>query len=201
MYKKQMLLQKIVCMMALIASALVFVSSLGLSTDLYDALSKAVYYPGTEYEYTSVTGATVYYNMFDFNSAFTVVAIGLILVNLVLFITNTHSRRKYYIGNYIATGLSAVASVGVSIWCLPQIAAFKERFRTEVNFEELEAFSKDWGTLYIGPDDTFWFDICYFVFGLLLLTAVLLVVNCVLKMQVMKAEQQAIGSRKEDLLK
>ena len=97
MYRKQMIFQKIVCFMALIMAALVFMSSLGLSTDLYDALSKAVMYPGTEWEYTSVPGATVYYEMFDFNSAFTVGSIVLILVTLILFITNTHSRRKFYI--------------------------------------------------------------------------------------------------------
>ena len=198
MYRKQMLMQKIVCMMTLIVSALVFVSALGLSTDLYDAFSKAVMYPGTEWEYSSVPGATVYYEMFEFNSAFTRVAIGLILVNLVLFLTNTHSRRKYYIGNYIATGLSVAASIGVAVWCIPQIAQYKSRFINEVDFEALETFSKDWGTLYIGPNDTFWFDICYFVFGLLLLTAVLLVVNCVLKMKVMKGEQSAIGSGKDE---
>lgn len=184
-------------MMMLIASALVFVSALGLSTDLYDALSKAVMYPGTEWEYSSVPGATVYYDMFGFNTAFTRVAIGLILVSLVLFLTNTHSRRKYYIGNYIATGLSAAAAIGVSVWCIPQIADYKSQFINNVDFEALKAFSKDWGTLYIGPGDTFWFDICYFVFGFLLLSAVLLVVNCVLKVNVMKAEQAAIGSGKE----
>ena len=198
MYKKQMLMQKIVCMMTLIASALVFVSALGLSTDLYDAFSKAVLYPGTEWEYVSVTGATVYYDMFPFNSAFTKVGIGLILVNLILFLTNTHSRRKYYIGNYIATGLSAAAAIGVSVWSIPQIMSYKEQFRSTVDFEALKAFSKDWGSLYIGPDDTFWFDICFVILGILLLSAVLLVVNCFFKNTVMKAEQRAIGSGKEE---
>ncbi|MBO6302304.1 MAG: hypothetical protein J6N15_07705 [Ruminiclostridium sp.] len=197
MYKKQMLMQKIVCMASLVASALMFVSALGLSTDLYDALSKAVMYPGTEWEYSSVPGATVYYEMFGFNSAFTKVSIGLILINVVLFLTNTHSRRKYYIGNYIATGLSAAAAVAASVWCIPQLNSYKEQFRTSVDFEALEAFSKDWGTLYIGPDDTFWFDICYFVIGILLLTAALLIVNCIFKNVVMKAEQSAVGSGKE----
>ncbi|MCR4780730.1 MAG: hypothetical protein K5876_06515 [Ruminiclostridium sp.] len=197
MYKKQMLMQKIVCMMTLIASALVFVSSLGLSTDLYDALSKTILYPDYDLDYTSVTGSRVYYDMFGFNSAFTRVSIGLILVNLILFLTNTHSRRKYYIGNYIATGLSAAAAVGVSVWCIPQILSYKAQFQNNVDFEALEAFSKDWGTIYIGPGDTFWFDISCVVFGFLLLTAVLLVVNCVFKVTVMKAEQRAIGSGKE----
>lgn len=192
-----MLMQRIVCMMTLIASALVFVSSLGLSTDLYDALSKTILYPDYDLDYTSVTGSRVYYDMFGFNSDFTRVGIALILVNLILFLTNTHSRRKYYIGNYIATGLSFAAAVGVSIWCLPQIASYKSQFRNNVNFEELQAFSKDWGTLYIGPDDTFWFDICFVVFGILLLSAVLLVLNCVFKVMVMKAEERALGSGKE----
>lgn len=196
MYKKQMIFQKIVCMMALIMAALVFVSSLGLSTDLYDALSKTILYPDYDLDYTSVTGSRVYYDMFGFNSDFTKVSIVLIIITLALFFTNTHSRRKYYIGNYIATGLVVCAQIAMAIWCLPQIANYKSQFQNNVNFEELEAFAKDWGTLYIGPNDTFFFDICYLVFGLLLVASCLLIVNLVLKITVMKAEQEALGSGK-----
>ena len=38
MYKRQMKLQKILCLLAIAASALVFIYSLGLMTDLYDSL-------------------------------------------------------------------------------------------------------------------------------------------------------------------
>ncbi len=183
-------------MAALIAAALVFVSSLGLSTDLYDALSRTILYPDYDLETTSVPGSRVYYDMFGFNSAFTKASIVLIVINLLLFITNTHTRRKYYIGNFAATGLSAAASVGVSAWCIPQIVNYKSRFQNEVDFAALEAFSKDWGTLYIGPDDTFWFDITYVVFGFLLLTACLLIVNLIFKLKVMKTEQEALGKGK-----
>ena len=196
MYKKQMIFQKIVCMMSLIMAALVFVSSLGISTDLYDALSKTILYPDYDLDYTSVTGSRVYYDMFGFNSDFTKVSIVLILITLALFFTNSHSRRKYYIGNYIATGLVVAADIAVSAWCIPQIASYKQQFQNNVNFEELEVFAKDWGTLYIGPDETFWFDICFVIFGLLLLVAALLVVNVFFKAAVMKAEQKAIGSGK-----
>ncbi len=178
--------------MALIMAALVFVSSLGLSTDLYDALSKTILYPDYDLDYSSVTGSRVYYDMFGFNSAFTTTSIVLIVVTLTLFVTNTHSRRKYYIGNYIATGLAVAAEIAMAIWCIPQIASYKSQFQNNVNFEELEAFSKDWGTLYIGPDDTFWFDICYVIFGILILVA-----NICFKSAVMKAEREAIGTRKE----
>ena len=183
-------------MAALIAAALVVVGSLGLSTDLYDALSRTILYPDYDLEATSVPGSRVYYDMFGFNSAFTKASILLIVVNLSLFITNTHTRRKYYIGNYISVGLSAAASAAISAWCIPQIMNYKSRFQNEVDFKALKAFSKDWGTLYIGPEDTFWFDINFVLFGFLLFTAVLLVINAVLKSKLMKAERSAIGSGK-----
>ena len=196
MYKKQMAFQKIVCMLTLIAAALTFVYSLGISTDLYDALSKTILYPDYDLDYTSVAGSRVYYDMFEFNSAFTKVSIGLIIVTLILFITNTQARRKYYIGNYIAVGLSTVANILMTIWCIPQIMDYKAQYQNNVDFEALKAFSEDWGTIYIGPEDTFWFDVSYVVFGFLMLSSCLLIVNVIWKVIMMKAEKSAIGSRK-----
>ena len=197
MYKKQMAYQKIVCMMLLIAAALIFVYSLGISTDLYDALARTILYPDYDLDYTSVAGSRVYYDMFEFNKLFTKVAIGLILVTVVLFITNTHSRRKYYIGNYIAVGLSTLANIGISVWCIPQILDYKKQYQNNVDFEALKTFSKDWGTLYIGPEDTFWFDVSFLVFGILLFTSLLLILNLVWKIIMMNAEQNAIGRKKD----
>ena len=197
MYKNQMTFQKIVCVLVLIASALVFVYSLGISTDLYDALARTILYPDYDLDMTSVAGSRVYYDMYEFNSLFTKVSIGLIIVTLILFVTNTHARRKYYIGNYIAVGLSTAANIAVSLWCIPQIMDYKAQYQNNVDFEALKTFSKDWGTLYIGPEDTFWFDVSYFVFGILLLTSCLLIINVILKVIVMKAEKNAIGSRKD----
>lgn len=199
MYKKQMTYQKIVCILALIASALVFFGSLGLSTDLYDALSRTILYPDYDLDATSVPGSRVYYDMFGFNSAFTKASIGLILITLILFITNTHTRRKYYIGNYIAVGLTAAAAIGISVWSIPQIAGFKSRFQNEVDFEALKVYAKDWGTLYIGREDTFWFDLNYVILGILLLTTVLLILNVWFKTVVMKAEKRAVGCRKDEI--
>ena len=183
-------------MLALIAAALVFVGSLGLSTDLYDALSRTILYPDYDLDYTSVAGSRVYYDMFGFNSDFTKVSIVLIIITLALFFTNSHTRRKYYIGNYIATGLVVASEIAVSVWCIPQIASYKATFQNNVDFEALEAFSKDWGTLYIGPNDTFWFDLCYWIFGLLIVTACLLIVNVRFKAIVMKGEKEALASGK-----
>ena len=196
MYKKQMAYQKIVCMLLLIAAALIFVYSLGISTDLYDALARTILYPDYDLDYTSVAGSRVYYDMFGFNSAFTKASIGLILVTLLLFITNTHARRKYYIGNYIAVGLSTVANILITLWCIPQIMDYKAQYQNNVDFEALKEFSESWGTIYIGPEDTFWFDVSYAVFGFLLLASCLLIINVIWKVIMMKAEKSAIGSRK-----
>ena len=103
MYKKQMTFQRIVCFALLIGAALVFVYSLGLMTDLYDALYTTIR-SANNLDRTTVTGSRLYYDMQGFNKTFTGVSIAMILVTLTLFITNTHSRRRYYIGNFITTG-------------------------------------------------------------------------------------------------
>ena len=106
MYKKQLTVQKILCLAAIIVSAVVFLYALGIMTDLYDALYDTMRNPNDVFQ-TDVPGSIVYYNMQDFNNYFLKYSIGLILLAVLLFITNTHVRRKYYIGNYVATGLFA----------------------------------------------------------------------------------------------
>ena len=51
-----------------------------------------------------------------------------------------------------------------------------------------------WGTLY--TESTFWFDIHYLVFALLLIVAALLVANAVWKTRLMKEEQQLLRGGK-----
>lgn len=193
MYKKQLIFQKIVCFAMLAAAALVFLYSLGIMTDLYDSLYSTMRNPD-DYTETTVAGSVIYYDMQPFNTTFTNISIGLILVTLILFLTNTHSRRKYYIGNYIATGLSVVCNIGVSVWALSEISAYKAQY-LQIDFEALKAHSELWKTYY--TDSTFWFDVSYLVFGIVLLLTVLLVVNLVLKVLMMKEEKRLIGTGKE----
>ena len=193
MYKKQMVFQRIVCMAVLVASALVFIYSLGLLTDLYDSLYSTIRDPAN-LEMTSVEGSRIFYDMQSFNSELTKVGIGLILVSLVLFLMNTHSRRKYYIGNFIAVALSVVCNVAVTVWAVMQISAYRAKF-LQMDFEALKAHAEKRKTLY--TESTFWFDAGYIVFGILMIATVLLVVNLILKLNVMKDEKRLIGSRKE----
>ena len=202
MYKKQMIFQQVICFVVLIASALVFIYSLGFMTDIYDSLGTAIDLDLSEYNdegeiveyYEHVKGAVIYYDMQEFNSQLTLVGIGLILVSLVLFILCTHSRRKYYVGNFVSVGLSVAACCGAAVWALPIIEKYKQQFLTTVDFEGMKVYSEKWGRLY--TDSTFWFDAGYIVFAILAVANVLLVVNLVLKLILMKEEQHTIGSRK-----
>ena len=193
MYKKQVALQKILCIGLLIVCALVFVYSLGIMTDLYDALYNTIRSP-EKLDKTTVTGSRIYYDMQGFNRDFLHASIAMLVLCLLLFITNTHSRRKYYIGNYAAVGLLSVAGVAFAVWTHGQIEAFKAQF-LQINFEELAAHAAKKKSLY--TESTFWFDIHYVIFGLLLLGIGLLIANVVWKRKLMKEEQALIAQGKE----
>lgn len=195
MYKRQMIFQRIICMAVLVTSALVFLYSLGLMTDLYDSLVAApTIRDPRNLEGTTVAGARIYYDMQDFNRNLTKVGIGLILVSLVLFIMNTHSRRKYYVGNYFAVALCAVCNTVAAVWGIMEVSVYRAQF-LQIDFEALKAHSERWKSLY--TESTFWFDAGYVIFGILILVTVLLVLNVVMKINVMKEEKRMIGSRKE----
>ena len=189
MYKKQMALQRYLCLAALIISAVVFIYSLGIMTDLYDSLY-GTYRRGK----TTISGAEVYMDMQGFNKLFLRGSIGLILLSVLLFVTSTHSRRRYYVGNYAAVGLFSAASIAFTVWAHGQIEAFKAQFLT-IDFAKLLTHATSRKTLY--TESTFWFDIHYLVFGLLLVGVVLLIINAVWKSKLMKDEQALIAQGKE----
>ena len=114
-------------------------------------------------------GSIVYYNMQNFNAYFLKCAIVLILLACLLFITNTHIRRRYYIGNYIAVGAFTIANFYVAIESHGYIEAYKERF-LRVDFEALKAHADLWKTAY--TESTFWFDVHYAVFAFSLLVSI-----------------------------
>ena len=193
MYKKQVKLQKLLCLALLIICAVIFVYSLGIMTDLYDALFGTIRRV-TNLDNSQVTGSRVYYDMQEFNRNFLHASIGMILLCLLLFFTNTHTRRRYYIGNYVAMGAFAVGSVALTVWAHQQIEVYKAQF-LNINFAELAEYAEKKKTLY--TESTFWFDIHYVIFGLLLVGVVLLIANAVWKRKLMKEEQALIAQGKE----
>ena len=189
MYKKQMTAQRIVCMAAIIVSAIFFPYSLGIMTDLYDSLYDTMRNPSNPFQ-TDVEGSIVYYNMQEFNRMFLMLSIVQLLLGALLFITNTHSRRKYYIGNYVATGLFVAGGVYNAVFAHQYIEIFKAQF-LQVDFAALKEHAEMWGTLY--TESTFWFDLHYAVFGLVLIVCALLTANAVWKARLMKTEQHLLN--------
>ncbi|MBR3741531.1 MAG: hypothetical protein IKN04_13950 [Clostridia bacterium] len=190
MYKKQVVFQRIVCFISLVAGALVFVYSLGLLTDLFDTLYSMIPNPNN-LDSAKVEGARIYYDMQPFNRTLLRGSIGMILLSCALFMTNTHSRRKYYIGNTVATAVNVAAECAMAIWCHLEVSAFKTQYLTTVDFAELEKRLSRRGTY---TDSTFWFDIHYLVCGVAILAAVLLIVNYFWKKKMMREEQKLLRS-------
>ena len=193
MYKKQLTFQKIVCLLAIISSVIVFIYSLGVMTDLYDSLYSTMMNP-YDLTQTTVSGSIIYYDMQGFNQLFVKLAIVLILTGCFLFVTNTNIRRRYYIGNILATILYVGANMGVAVWAHTQLEAYKAQFLTTVDFEALAAHAKLWKTVY--TESTFWFDAHYVVFGITCVACVLLLINLFWKFSVMKAEKHLVDAGK-----
>ena len=192
MYKKQMTAQRVICLLSIIASVIVFLYSLGLMTDLYDSLYPTMLNP-YDLTDTDVPGSIIYYDMQPFNRALLRVSIGLILLSCLLFITNTNVRRKYYVGNYAAVGLNVAANICTAVWAHGQLTAFKAQFLKR-DFDALQFHAELWETPYI--DSTFWFDAHYAVFAITLAVAALLILNTIWKMKLMKEEKQLLKAGK-----
>ena len=193
MYKKQMALQKLLCLLAICSGVLVFLYALGIMTDLYDTLYSTMM-NAADLTQTDVPGSIVYYNMQQFNAVFLKYSIVLILLACLLFITNTQVRRKYYIGNYVAIGVFALANLYVAVWAHGYIEIFKQQF-LQVDFAALKTHAEMWKTAY--TESTFWFDAHYFVFAVTILVSLALVANAVWKVRLMKEEARLIELGKE----
>ncbi|MBQ8081355.1 MAG: hypothetical protein IJ240_05585 [Clostridia bacterium] len=194
MYKKQMTIQRVICFLSLVASVVVFLYSLGLMTDLYDSLYPMMRNPDNLLE-TDVPGSIIYYDMQPFNRLLLRFSIVLILLSCLLFITNTSTRRKYYVGNYAVVALNVIANVAIAVWAHGQLTGFKAQY-LQLDFESLALWSSIWETPYIGPESTFWFDAHYAVFALTLLASALLILNVFWKRKLMKDEQSLLAAGK-----
>ena len=201
MYKKQMILQRIVCFIVLIAAALVFVYSLGLLTDMYemklDYHAERYYKNGMTEEALAkvkVSGAEIYYDMQEFNSALTVSGIVLILLAVSQYVFQNQNRRKYYIANYITVGVNTLGAIYYSYWGLSNILSYKERY-LKIDFVKLQELNERYGFPY--TESTFWFDASKFVFGFLLVATVLNLFNMVWKICLMRSEKRLVQAGKE----
>ncbi len=198
MYKKQMILQRLVCYLGLVAATLVFIYSLGLMTGLYE--NGFAYYAEAYYKDNTVTpqfpGTEVYYQMQSFNQDLTSAGIVLILLAVAQFVFRNHLRRKYYIANYITVAVNTVASVAISVWAFNNILSYKAQYLTiDFTNERMLMYSELFK--YNAEPNVFWFDISKFVFGFVLVVTVINIINLIFKIVVMNAEKKLLKESKE----
>ena len=194
MYKKQLQFQKIICLLCVIAAAIMFVYALGFMTELYDGLYLATD-PKKPTDDGRVAGSTIYYQIQQFNTDLVTVGIALILLAALLYVMNTHIRRKYYITNYISIALYSVAAIATTVWSHLQIEAYKHQYLTTVDFEALKELCELKNKPFI--QSTLMMDLHYVVAGVLLISAVALVANMIWKIALMREEDALINVEKE----
>ena len=185
MYKLQMKIQRILCVLAIITSALVFAYSLGILTDLYDMLYQIT-------DSRADIDYSLYYDMQRFVRMLEIVGIGLILVSCTLFITNTHNRRRYYVSNFISVILVFLSNVAAAVWAHINLMPFRTRF-VDLEFELIEAYHADANTPDLATRSTFWFDLHWAVFILALVISILLIANLFWKVSLMKNERRLLN--------
>ena len=195
MYRKQMTLQKVLCILCIITCVLVFIYALGFMTGIYDMIT-----PLDEKD-KSPEIRQLMTDMNSFDEDLVKIGIGLILISLTLLLTNTHSRRKYYISNYVVTGAVAAAACAASFVVHQRVSELKDRFFSGIiDFEyvkkALDPYPGRRQPKGVFTDSPFWFDLHYYLFGMLLLIAVLLIMNAIWKGVLMKSERSALSADK-----
>ncbi len=196
MYKRQMKAQKILSYLLIAVAAVLFVATLGMSTDLYEILYPCYEPPKNNRPYKEyVKGAKLYADIQDFNKLAVRLAIVLIVVSLLMFISCSHTRRKYYLFNYIATGIVAAVFIALSAYILIGVLDYKNKFLTQVDFEQLKAYAegegKDFGAIY--SKSTFWLDFNIFGCVLVIVSAILAVLNAVWKFILERNEKNLLN--------
>lgn len=194
MYKKQLKIQKLICVLCIITAALTFIYALGMITDIQEALRSTMRNP-MKPEQTRVEGSWIFYDMQPFNKAFVNASLVPILLACFLYITNTHSRRKYYFSNFLAVGAYSIATIGIGFWAHQQIEAFAVQYMTTINFEQLKAYSELMGTPYL--DNTNMLDLHRTVLAIAIVSVVALVGNMIWKIILMRSEKKLLAAGEE----
>lgn len=184
--KLQTKVQKIVCLIVLMTSALSFFISLGLATDL-SVLKKAKIY--------RIAGNELFTTIQPFNRLLVRITIGLIVLAIFLFITRTHLRRRYYISNYIAISIVVLANIGTSIWAILTIVDFRNQFLNNVDFEGWREVIELYDPTFPYTESTFWLDFNIVARVLVILATLLLFVNLIWKISLMKYEDKLLSGK------
>ena len=190
----------------LAVAVLMFIVTIGMSTDLYGILYPCVSEDlgremGLDGPYEYVTGASVYLNIQPFNKLAVRLCIALIVVSLLSFVAQSHVRRKYYLFNYITTAVVAVAFIAVSAYILIEVIGWKNTFLTTVDFDgESKKSLVNFAASTIGKargvqysKSTFWLDFNIVASIITIISSVLYCLNAIWKFILERNEEKLLS--------
>ncbi len=119
------------------------------------------------------------------------VAIADIAAAVILFVFNTHKRRKYYIGNYVATGIFAGYNFAAAIWMLIKLVEYHHKFLA-MDHEAIKAFCEQWAMDYNYKGAIISFDLGYVLGALMIVAALAIALNLVWKLLLQKRENKLL---------
>lgn len=202
--KTQMRFQKYLCLAMLIVGALALLyafcyctGSLAELGQSIDSVTKMSYFEAAE----GKNDALLYNEIQGFNNALMYCGIVMILLAVLLYITACHSRRNYYISNYIATVVCAGGNIIMSVILIIMNGIWKGKF-LNVDFQ---AWNDCWAELVeIGEitgssvtvhysESTVWFDIGFIVYAIVIVASILLLLNLVWKIKLMQGEKKLLN--------
>lgn len=195
--KAQMKFQKILSLITLIVGALCFLYALCFFSG---NLSDLMYYKAENLSsrYASYAEMSDYFIEDGqlFVTLMVVMGIVYICAAALLYITDTNKRRKYYVTNYVASGVAITVAAVTAVICIAFMFILLIDFSNiEIDFEDT---SRGLGYIYsrmkeqgapIVKTDTYMFIIGFVVALIALANAVAWALNLVWKIKLMKGEK------------
>ncbi|MBO7336035.1 MAG: hypothetical protein J6U42_03760 [Lachnospiraceae bacterium] len=187
----QMIFQKITTIFSLAAAVVFFVLGLGYSTDLY-----TLFYFIDPTSFMYVDGSRIYYDVQDFNRTEVLYAVILIVLAALCFMMLNNSRRKYYVTNFVSSGLFAGFSGFLSWYVYTNSLKYKEQFLTTVDFDTWKMWVEMFPNDFKMTTSTLWFDLGVVSAVIGVIAVVLVIVNVVWKVLWMAKENEAMKALK-----
>ncbi len=201
--KTQMRFQKYICLAMLILGALGLLYAFMYCTGGLSELGRNIIAEGDQKVSTFEAAegkydAFMYNRVQPFNNAMMYCGIVMVLLAALLFATASHSRRNYYITNYIATGLCSVSNIVMSVILMVYNTYWKGEF-LKVDFAAWDSYVQERINMGFSvadqhfSDSTLWFNIGYVVYALIIVGSILLILNMVWKIMLMRGEKKLLN--------
>ncbi len=168
-------------------------SELGQSIDTLGTNRISRFDAGYDENGNLLNDALLYDDMQSFNTMMMYFGIAMILLAVLLYVTACNKRRNYYISNYVATGLCAGGNIIMSIVCLILNGYWRNEF-LRLDFEAWKELLDDPLIVPHYSESTFWFDIGFAVYAIVIVASIILILNLVWKIMLMKGEKQLLSN-------